>query len=138
MTDPTRSAPGAATDPERDPDQEPKYEEEAIDATRAEHGREPGIVVSLADFVGAKVVTANGQSRGTVTDVLISPPPDLRVLGLVVGASGWLRRLRINRLLRRRLPQARVIDEVPWEAVDRWDGLRIVLRGEAHKEGIAD
>ncbi len=125
-------------DPEADHDQEPKYDEEAIDATRAEHGREPGIVISVADLVGARVVTPTGESRGTVTDVLVSPLPDLRVLGLVVGASGWLHRLRVAPLLRRWLPEARRLDEVPWNAVDRWDGLKIVLRPGAQEEGVED
>ena len=135
MADPTRTP---DRDPEADPDQEPKYEEEAIDATRAEHGREPGVVISVADLVGAKVVTSSGDSRGTVTDVLVSPLPELRVLGLVVGTSGWLHRLRVARLLRRWFAEARRIDEVPWAAVERWDGLRIVLRQGAHEEGVEE
>jgi sporulation protein YlmC with PRC-barrel domain len=99
----------------------------AEDADREEQRQTPGTILSIEDLVGAKVVTRKGESRGTVVDVMIDPPPELRVRGLIVGNWSWLERLRIAVRLRDAIPEAARLQEIRWDAVERWDGLRIVL-----------
>ncbi len=119
--------------------QAPAYDTEpAAEASRPEKGPDPGVVLSIEDLVGAKVVTAAGATRGTVVDVIATRPPDLRIQSLVVGASGWLFRLRVWARLPRPVKQSQALDEIAWDAVDRWDGLRVVLREGAEAEGVRD
>ncbi|HEX8939780.1 MAG TPA: PRC-barrel domain-containing protein [Candidatus Limnocylindrales bacterium] len=119
------------------PDEAIRAERPAAEATRSEQERAPGTVLSIEDLVGARVVTADGTPRGTVVDVLASPPPRMRLEGLVVGKWGWLQRLRVAARLRGSTERATRFEQIDWLAVDHWDGLRIVLRGEERVHEVA-
>lgn len=122
---------GEERPPEGDADeQEVAAEQPPEDAEREVQRRTAGTILSIEDLVGATVVTRSGESRGTVVDVMTSAPPELRITGLIVGRWTWLERLRIAARLRHRVPQAARLQEIRWNAVDRWDGLRIVLRDD--------
>jgi hypothetical protein len=117
-------------------EQEVASEQPAEEAVLETQRREPGTILSIEDLVGAKVVTRGGESRGTVVDVRTSPPPRFQVIGLIVGSWSWLERLRIATRLRKSVPQASRLQEVRWNAVDRWDGLRIILRDDPRPREI--
>lgn len=78
---------------------------------------------TFSSFLGREVVTESGRELGKCRDLRASlgrgrPSVD----ALVVGRVGRLEHLGIGR------PSARRKDAVPWEAVVRIEGKRIVVR----------
>jgi hypothetical protein len=69
------------------------------------------------------VETESGREFGKCHDLRASLGPGRpQVQAIVVGRTGWLEHLGIRR------PSARRRDAVPWEAVVRIEGDRIVVR----------
>jgi hypothetical protein len=69
------------------------------------------------------VETESGKKFGACHDLRASLGPGRpKVEAIVVGRAGWLEHLGIRR------PAARRPDAVPWEAVVRIEGNRIVVR----------
>lgn len=121
----------------RDDEQEPRYDQDPIgEPGLPAQEREPGTVLSIEDLVGATVVTVSGRKIGVVAEIATTPPPELRATGLIVGPAGWLHRLRLASRLRGIVPAADELHEIPWEAVQRWDGLRIVLRDDGEPRRV--
>jgi sporulation protein YlmC with PRC-barrel domain len=80
-------------------------------------------VRTFSSFLGREVVTESGRELGKCRDLRASlgrgrPSVD----ALVVGRRGWLEHLGVDR------PSDRLRDAVPWEAVVRLEGGRIVVR----------
>jgi sporulation protein YlmC with PRC-barrel domain len=77
----------------------------------------------FSSFLGRMVETESGRRLGACRDLRASlgnGRPEVRAL--VVGRGGWFEHLGIIR------PYARPPDAVPWEAVVRIEGNRIVVR----------
>ncbi len=78
---------------------------------------------TFSSFLGRMVETESGRKFGACRDLrasLGSGRPEVQAI--VVGRLGWLEHLGIIR------PSARPPDAVPWEAVVRIEGDRIVVR----------
>jgi sporulation protein YlmC with PRC-barrel domain len=78
---------------------------------------------TFSSFLGRVVETESGRKLGACHDLRASlgrGRPEVQAL--VVGRLGWLEHLGIRRL------SARRPDAVPWEAVVRIEGDRIVVR----------
>jgi sporulation protein YlmC with PRC-barrel domain len=95
---------------------------------------DPGVlVIRLSELLGKEVVTESGWSLGHVFDVRValgSEPP--RVMGLVVGAPGVVRRLYGE--ARRRDVRTLAEGAIPWEAVEAIEDKRIRVREVASPE----
>jgi sporulation protein YlmC with PRC-barrel domain len=80
-------------------------------------------VRTFSSFLGRMVETESGRKFGACRDLRASLDHGRpEVQGIVVGRLGWLEHLGILR------PSARPPNEVPWEAVVRIEGDRIVVR----------
>jgi sporulation protein YlmC with PRC-barrel domain len=78
-------------------------------------------VRTLTSLLAREVVTESGRSLGRCHDVRGElTGTTLRLTGLCVGRGGWLDRLGIGGHDRH--------DTVPWDAVVRIEGKRIVVR----------
>ena len=78
---------------------------------------------TFSSFLGREVVTESGRGLGKCRDLRASvgrgrPSVD----ALVVGRAGWFEHLGLGR------PSSRRKDAVPWAAVVRIEGNRIVVR----------
>jgi sporulation protein YlmC with PRC-barrel domain len=74
-------------------------------------------------LLGRRVETESGREFGKCRDLRATLGRDRLVVdALVVGRRGWLEHLGIGRPARRRK------DAVPWKAVVRIEGSRIVVR----------
>jgi sporulation protein YlmC with PRC-barrel domain len=79
-------------------------------------------VRTLTSLMSREVVTEGGRRLGSCHDLRVElTSSSLRVVALVVGGRGWLEHLGMR--------QARK-DTVPWDAVTRIEGARIVVRDE--------
>jgi sporulation protein YlmC with PRC-barrel domain len=80
-------------------------------------------VRTFSSFLGRTVETESGRKFGACRDLraaLGDGRPEVQAI--VVGRRGWLEHLGLVR------PSARPPDAVPWEAVIRIEGDRIVVR----------
>ena len=78
---------------------------------------------TFSSFLGREVVTESGRELGKCRDLRASLGRGRpSVEALVVGRIGWLEHLGIGR------PSLRRKDAVPWDAVVRVEGKRIVVR----------
>lgn len=95
--------------------------------------------IRIADLIGSKVVTADGRKLGRVVDLQLSPGPTYRLTGVVYGRYGWLSRLHVLHLVERFLGDRAKACNLPWEAVDRFEGFKVTLKrggeGAAAPEG---
>lgn len=82
----------------------------------------------LSSILRRRVVTVDGRELGRCYDVRGElTASSLRVTGLVVGRQGLLEHFGIGRLWHRR---GRGTEAIPWSAVVRIEGERIVVRDE--------
>jgi sporulation protein YlmC with PRC-barrel domain len=80
-------------------------------------------VRTFSSFLGRTVVTESGQELGKCHDLRASlGRGSPSVEAVVVGRFGWLEHLGLGR------PSSRRKDAVPWGAVVRLEGTRIVVR----------
>ena len=78
---------------------------------------------TFSSFLGRLVETESGRKFGACRDLRASLGHGrTEVQAIVVGRLGWLEHLGIRR------PSARPPNAVPWEAVVRIEGDRIVVR----------
>ena len=78
---------------------------------------------TFSSFLGREVVTESGRELGKCRDLRASLGRGRpSVEAVVVGRIGWLEQLGIGR------PSTRRKDAVPWDAVVRVEGKRIVVR----------
>lgn len=84
--------------------------------------------VSLAEIVGGKVVTAEGKKVGHIVEIRVSPGPEYRVQSLLLGRYGWLDRFDLLRSARSHLPRNPDPHIIPWDAVDRLEPNKVVLK----------
>jgi sporulation protein YlmC with PRC-barrel domain len=80
-------------------------------------------VRTFSSFLGREVVTESGRQLGKCRDLRASLGRGRpSVQAIVVGRVGWFEHLGLGR------PSSRRKDAVPWGAVVRLDGKRIVVR----------
>ena len=92
-------------------------------------------IITIEDLVGSKVVTAEGNQVGRVTEIQVTPGPEYRVIRFDIGLSAWLDRLN----LLGRLVAVRGKEIKPraayWDDVDRYEHFTVTLKpGCALKE----
>jgi sporulation protein YlmC with PRC-barrel domain len=89
---------------------------------------------TLTSLMGRDVVTQSGRHLGSCHDVRVElVSSSLRVTALVVGSRGWLEHLGIGTRPR---SSRRVKDKntIPWPAVVRIDGRKIIVRDDMFRE----
>jgi sporulation protein YlmC with PRC-barrel domain len=80
-------------------------------------------VRTFSSFLGRMVVTESGREIGKCHDLRATLGRGRpRVEALIVGGHGWFEHLGISR------PSAHRKDAVPWDAVVRIEGKRIVVQ----------
>jgi len=80
-------------------------------------------VRTFSSFLGRAVVTESGREIGKCRDLRATVGRGRpAVTAVVVGRRGWMEHLGISR------PSGPRKDSVPWDAVVRIDGARIVVR----------
>jgi hypothetical protein len=80
-------------------------------------------VRTFSSFLGRVVETESGRSLGPCRDLRATIGPGRpTVEAIVVGGRGWLEHLGIGG------PSVRRPDAVPWQAVVKLEGKRIVVR----------
>jgi sporulation protein YlmC with PRC-barrel domain len=88
---------------------------------------------TLTSLMGREVVTQSGRHLGSCHDLRVEPvSSSLRVTALVVGSRGWLEHLGIT--IRPRSRRVKDKHTIPWPAVARIDGRRIVVRDDMFRD----
>ena len=86
----------------------------------------------LSSLIGRVVVTDSGRRLGRCHDLRGEMTSStLRVTALVVGTRGWLEHFGIGAQASASPQRIKDNDTVPWDAVLRIEGNRIVVRDEA-------
>jgi sporulation protein YlmC with PRC-barrel domain len=86
-------------------------------------------VRTFSSLVGRKIVTDAGRALGTCHDLRAElTSSSLRVTALVVGTRGWLEHYGIGAQASASPQRVKANDTVPWDAVLRIEGDRIVVR----------
>jgi sporulation protein YlmC with PRC-barrel domain len=89
-------------------------------------------VRTLTSLIGREIVTDTGRRLGKCHDLRAElTSSSLRVTGLVIGARGWLEHLGIGAQASASPDRVKKKDTVPWEAILRIEGKRIVVRENA-------
>jgi sporulation protein YlmC with PRC-barrel domain len=86
----------------------------------------------LSSLVGREIVTDEGRRLGDCHDLrgeLTSS--SLRVTALVVGTRGWLEHYGIGAQASASPQRVKDKDTIPWDAILRIEGRRIVVRDDA-------
>lgn len=87
---------------------------------------------TLSSLIGREIVTDSGRRLGDCHDLRAElTSSSLRVTGLVVGTRGWLEHYGIGAQASATPQRVKEKDTVPWEAILRIEGKRIVVRDEA-------
>jgi sporulation protein YlmC with PRC-barrel domain len=83
----------------------------------------------LSSFIGRDIVTDTGRHLGHCHDLRSElTSSSLRVTALVVGTRGWLEHFGIGAQASASPQRVKDMDTVPWDAVLRIEGSRIVVR----------
>ena len=86
----------------------------------------------LSSLIGREIVTDAGRRLGDCHDIRAEfGSSSLRVTGLVVGTRGWLEHFGIGAQASASPERVKDRDTVPWDAIVRIDGRRIVVRDDA-------
>jgi len=86
---------------------------------------------TLSSLRGRKIETESGRSLGRCHDLRAELTSSaLRVTGLVIGRRGRLEHYGIGAQASASAARVRDVDVVPWEAVLRIEGDRIVVRDD--------
>jgi sporulation protein YlmC with PRC-barrel domain len=89
-------------------------------------------VRALSSLLGREIVTDAGRRLGDCHDVRAElGSSSLRVTALVVGTRGWLEHFGIGAQASASPERVKDRDTVPWDAVVRIEGKRIVVRDDA-------
>jgi sporulation protein YlmC with PRC-barrel domain len=87
---------------------------------------------TLSSFAGRAVVTESGRDLGRCHDVRGElTASSLQVTALVVGGRGWLEHFGIGAQASASPRRVSDKDTVPWSAIVRIEGKRIVVRDDA-------
>ena len=81
-----------------------------------------------SDLIGSRVETATGDRLGRVVDLVVGAKAPWAVTHLLVGPSTFVGRFSVLRHAARPLGGFGAHDAIPWSAVERLDGRRIVVR----------
>ena len=86
----------------------------------------------LSSLIGRDIVTDQGRRLGSCHDVRAElTPSTLRVTALVVGTRGWLEHYGIGAHASASPHRVNDKDTVPWDAIVRIQGNRIVVSDDA-------
>jgi sporulation protein YlmC with PRC-barrel domain len=89
-------------------------------------------VRTLSSLIGREIVTDAGQRLGDCHDVRAElTSSSLRVTALVVGTRGWLEHYGIGAQASASPQRVKDKHTVPWSAIVRIEGKRIVVRDAA-------
>jgi sporulation protein YlmC with PRC-barrel domain len=89
-------------------------------------------VRTLSSLIGREIVTDAGRRLGDCHDVRAElGASSLRVTGLVVGTRGWLEHFGVGAQASASPERVKDRDTVPWDAVVRIEGKRIIVRDDA-------
>jgi sporulation protein YlmC with PRC-barrel domain len=89
-------------------------------------------VRTLSSLIGREIVTDAGRRLGDCHDLRAElTSTSLRVTGLVIGARGWLEHYGIGAQASASPDRVNEKDTIPWEAIVRIEGDRIVVRDDA-------
>jgi sporulation protein YlmC with PRC-barrel domain len=87
---------------------------------------------TLTSLLGREIVTDKGRRLGDCHDLRAElTASSLRVTALVVGTRGWLEHYGIGAQASASPQRVKDKDTVPWSAVLRLEGNRIVVRDDA-------
>ena len=91
-------------------------------------------IVSMADLIGSKIVTADGKKIGHVVDIEVTRGPEYEVTGLVFGRYAWLYRFDVLYPFARAFGLDVEPDTIPWHAVERFEQFTVILKpGREHE-----
>jgi sporulation protein YlmC with PRC-barrel domain len=87
---------------------------------------------TLLSLIGREIVTDEGRQLGRCHDLRAELAPSaLRVTALVVGTRGWLEHFGIGAQASASPQRVKDTDTVPWGAIVRIEGDRIIVRDDA-------
>jgi sporulation protein YlmC with PRC-barrel domain len=87
---------------------------------------------TLSSLIGRDIVTESGRPLGHCHDLRAElTSSSLRVTALVVGTRGWLEHYGIGAQASASPQRVKDRDTVPWEAIVRIEGNRIIVRDDA-------
>jgi sporulation protein YlmC with PRC-barrel domain len=87
---------------------------------------------TLSSLIGHDIVTESGRPLGHCHDLRAElTSSSLRVTALVVGTRGWLEHYGIGAQASASPQRVKDRDTVPWEAIVRIEGNRIIVRDDA-------
>lgn len=92
--------------------------------------------VFLSDFMGCKIVTAEGKTLGHIHDVELSEGPEYQVKALLYGLGGIANHLHVLNPFRsqqREPPKPRAI---PWHAVASFETHMVRLREDFDEQKL--
>lgn len=85
-------------------------------------------ILRIADLLGSKILTADGRHIGHVVDIELIRDKKPRAKALVYGRHGWLYRWHVLEPFTSKFGQHFEPDTIPWQAVERFENLTIVLK----------
>jgi sporulation protein YlmC with PRC-barrel domain len=97
----------------------------------------PTSIISVADLIGSKIVTAEGKRVGHVVDIEVTHGPIYEVTRLVFGRYAWLYRFDVLYPFAKAFGLDVEPDTVPWHAVERFEHFIVTLK-PGHKSKIQD
>ena len=85
--------------------------------------------IFIGDLLGSKILTADGIHIGHVVDIQLTRSDEHKATALVYGAHGWLYRWHVLVVpFASRFGLSFEPDTIPWNAVDRFEYLTIILK----------
>jgi sporulation protein YlmC with PRC-barrel domain len=84
--------------------------------------------IFIADLLGSKILTADGRRVGRIVDIQLTQSKEPRATALVYGSHGWLYRWHVLVPFASKFGLSFEPDIIPWNAVDRFENLSIILK----------
>lgn len=83
---------------------------------------------TVGNLLGRRIIAADGTFFGRVEDIQLTDRPPYVVIALLCGRWGLLHRLHVLNPFTERYSRSHKPARIPWEAVERIEGKRIVLK----------
>ena len=85
-------------------------------------------MIFIGDLLGSGILTADGRHIGHVVDIQLTRGSEHKATTLVYGAHGWLYRWHVLAAFASKFGLRFEPDTIPWNAVDRFENLAIILK----------